>query len=323
MNNQVKKRKNLFEFIRDNFQKIMLIAICVLYISQGLFSLEKKQATILEIAGNIGLSICVGILISNNLRSMGVKSGRTSEIFIASMQIYGEVKQKATPMFDKLPSWCEYKNAQELEFRKKEIIQGAGLNWRGYKLGFYDEHPEKMNETQKKAFDEAKNCKIVKFYSNELLSDLPHVDIRVKSRFGRTVKDYKKNEAIPEVITKVALGIICGLYTLRPLLTEGNASEKIAGIIWNSMQIILWLIMGMLKYYDAKSFIVDEYRQTHVIQKTELLNEFIVTMQNNPKVIEEYDEDLEIDEFIEEFLSKREKKEDILDEKDEQNTVLD
>lgn len=323
MNNQIKKRKNIWEFIRDNFQKIMMILICVLYISQGLFSLEKKDATLVEIIGNIGLSVCVGYIISSNLRSMGIKSGRTSEIFLASMETYGEVKQKATPMFDKLPSWCEYKNAQELEYRKKEIIQGAGLNWRGYKLGFYDEYPEKMNEIQKKAFAEAKNCKIIKFYSNELLSDLPQLDIRTKNRFGKTVKDYKKSEAIPEIISKISLGVICGLYTLQPLLTDGNINEKIAGIIWNTMQILLWLIMGMLKYYDAKSFIVDEYRQTHVIQKTELLNEFIVTMQNNPKIIEEYDEDLEIDKFIEEFLKKREKKEELLNEKDEQGSILD
>lgn len=322
MNNEVKKRKNFIDFFRDNFQKIILIIICILYISQGLFSLEKKDATLLEIAGSIGLSICVGVIISNNLRSMGLKAGRTSEIFIASMETYGEAKQKATPMFDKLPSWCEFKNAQELEFRKKEIIQGAGLNWRGYKLGFYDEHPEKLNEKQKTAYEEAKNCKIVKFYSNELLSDLPSIDIRTKSRFGKSIRDYKRNEAISEVIIKVFIGIICGLYGLQPLLSEGNFQEKFAGIIWNSMQIILWLTMGLLRYADAKSFIVDEYRQTHVIQKTELLNEFIVTIENNPKAIEDYDEDLEIDSFIEEFLERRTKKEEILNEKDEQETIL-
>lgn len=304
----MKKRKNIIEFFRDNFQKIILILICVIYVVQGLFKFQKTEATLVEIIGNIALSIFVGLTISLNLRSMGLKSGRNSDVFVASVQTYGEVKDKATPMFDKLPSWCEYKNAQELEFKKKEIIQGAGLNWRGYKLGYYESNNDKMNDVQKKAYDEAKNCRIFKFYSNELLSDLPRIDLRTQSRFGKTEKDFKKEENLTDFVVKVGIGIICGLYTLTPLINGDNSQEIIAGIIWHAIQIILWFSIGILKFADARSFIIDEYRHTHIIQKTELLNEFIVTMQNSPHVIEEYDEDLEIDEFIEEFLQRRENK---------------
>lgn len=321
MNNQpVKKRKNIIDFFKENFQKIVLVLICVVYSVQGLFIFEKKDATVLEIIGSISLSVLVGMIISSTLRSMGLKAGRNSEIFIASVQTYGEVKQKATPQFDKLPSWCEYKNAQELEFKKKEIIQGAGLSWKGYRLGYYETRQDKLNEMQKKAYNEAKNCRIIKFYSNELLSDLPKIDLRVQSRFGKSEKEYKRSEDALDLTTKVVLGIVCGLYTLEPLLNGGNSAEIIAGIIWHTIQIILWLGIGLLKFSDAKSFILDEYRHTHIIQKTELLNEFMVTMKNNPKVIEEYDEDIEIDEYIEEYLRKREKMEADLN---EQKTILD
>ena len=319
-NKQIKRKKTFVEFFKDNFQKIIIILICVVYISQGLFGFQKKDATLVEVLGSMVLSTFVGLIISGNLRSMGLKSGRNSEVYVASVQVYGEVKQKATPHFDKLPSWCEYKNAQELEFKKKEIIQGAGLNWRGYKLGYYDEHQDRLNEKQKSAYLEAKNCRIIKFYSNELLSDLPKIDLRTQNRFGKTEREYKREEGISDFVTKFCLGVICGLYTLQPLLTENNKQAIIAGIIWHTIQIILWLAMGALRFADAKSFIIDEYRHTHVIQKTELLNEFIVTMQNNPKVIEEYDEDLEIDEYIEEFLRKRKQKEDDLI---EQEAILD
>lgn len=321
----VKRRKNIIEFFRDNFQKIVLVLICVIYVVQGLFKFQRKEATLLEIAGSIALSVFVGLVISTNLRAMGLKSGRNSDIYAASVQTYGEVKQKATPMFDKLPSWCEYKNAQELEFKKKEIIQGAGLNWRGYKLGYYDENQEKMNDVQKKAYQEAKNCRIIKFYSNELLSDLPKIDLRTQNRFGKTEKEYKREENITDFVIRIGLGIVGGLYTLQPLLDGGNKQEIIAGIIWHAVQIILWFAIGILKFSDAKSFIIDEYRHTHIIQKTELLNEFIVTMENNPKIIEEYDEDLEIDSYIEEFLKKREVKEEKINEQksNEQEAVLD
>ena len=301
-----KKKRGVADFFKDNFQKIILVVICVLYVSQGLFKLEKKDATVIEILGNVGISVIFGVVITDILRTMGLKNGRNSEIFIASLETYGEAKQKATPMFDKLSSWCEYKNSQELEFRKKEIIQTAGLNWKGYKLGYYEEHTERISDVQKKAIEDAKNCKIVKFYSQELLSDLPQIDFKNGSRFGKSEKEYSNRKRIADIFWKLFISLICGLYGLYPLLTGDNATAIISGVLWNTLQIIIWLSLGCLKYADAKSFILDEYRQTHVIQKTELLNEFLITMTNNPQIIDEYDEDVEIDQYIEEFIRQRE-----------------
>ena len=60
------------------------------------------------------------------------------------------------------------------------------------------------------------------------------------------------------------------------------------------------------RYSSAKSFIEDEYRQTHIIQKTEYLNEFIITIQNNPSVLLEYDEDREVQEYLDELMKEKE-----------------
>ena len=49
----------------------------------------------------------------------------------------------------------------------------------------------------------------------------------------------------------------------------------------------------------------NEYRQTHIVQKTEYLNEFVVTMQNNPTVIEEVEDNTGVTNDIEEFLREK------------------
>lgn len=126
-NNIVSKKKKFGEKLRDNIQKLLVFAVSTVYICQGLFSLTKKESSILEILGDIGLSIVVGAIISATMNSMGIKDGRKSEMFENSMKSYGEAKAKSTKYFDKLQAWCEYKTRLNLK-RKRKILF--------YRLGF-------------------------------------------------------------------------------------------------------------------------------------------------------------------------------------------
>ena len=334
---KTEQRKKLGELLRDNLQKITIVLVSIVYITQGIFELAKKDATILEILGSIFLSVVVGTVISSNLSSMGLKDGRNSELFQTSLKSYGEAKINATPNFDKLSAWCEYKNFQELELEKKDIIQSAGLNWRAYKFGYYDEHKEKLDDKQLKALDKAKHCSIIKLNSQDLFSDLSGAKYgvfggkKIGDKFGPTEKDFKSKSTTNDLMVKVSMAVISGLYTLSPLITGENVYEIIAGVIWNLMQILVWLALGSMKYINAKSFMEDEYRKTHIIQKTEYLNEFIVTIKNNPEVIENFDDSLEIDAYIEAYLIEKEKLKNTFDNKEErkveseneQETILD
>lgn len=320
-----KQKKKISYIIKENLQKITILLVSVVYIVQGIFELQKKDATVLEIIGSVGLSIIVGIIISSNLTSMGLREGRNSELFQCSMKRYGETKSKATPYFDKISAWCEYKNFQELETKRKEIIQNAGLIWKAFKFGYYEEHQDKLSPKQLKALEQAKNAKIIKISAQELLSDLPkmkhHVIFGKESKFGESEQDYRTRDNLVNTLTRLGLAVVCGLYSLEPLITQENSMEVLAGVLWNTMQIVMWLTLGIIKYSNAKSFIEDEYRQTHIIQKTEYLNEFIVTMQNNPKVIEDFDENKYIDEYIEDFILKIKNKEEIGNETNEKNIL--
>ena len=301
-------RKNtFFEWLSNNIQKITIVVVSIVYITQGIFKLTAKEATVLEILGSIGLSVAIGLIISSNLNNMGLASGRRSDIFVASLHRYAEAKKEAVPYLDKLAAWCDYKNSQELESKKRDIIQMGGLNWKGYKFGYYDENLDKLDKDKLKTYYKAKYCKIAKLTSQELLSDLPRKKYLFSrnNKFGESEFEFKNRNIVWDFVSKLGIAIVCGLYSLTPLITEDNAAEILAGVLWNATQIILWLTFGIMKYFNAKSFMEDEYRQTHIILKTEYLNEFIVTIKNNPKVIETYVDDTEINKYIEEFIEKK------------------
>ena len=302
----VGKKKKFIDKLRDNIQKLLIIAVSAVYIFQGFFSLSKRDTTVLEILGSIGLSIIIGVVISTSMNSMGIKDGRRSELFEASMKAYGEAKSKSTKYFDKLQAWCEYKNSIDLEAKKKDIVLTAGLSWKGFKFGYYDEHPERLSEEQKKQLERAKSAKIEKLYSSDLLSDSnkdKSLFGKPFGRFGKSEKDYSLIVNTSDMVYKVAIGIVCGLYMLKPIFSE----QILANMIWNTLQILLWLAIGSMKYANAKYFMEYEYRQSHVIQKTECINEFFITMENRPEVIEQFDDEAEIDKYILEFINEKER----------------
>lgn len=314
------ERKKLGVVVRNNLEKISIFLISFFYVFQGIFQIKNNGSNVISIIGNIALSVLIGVAISVNLTSMGLKDGRKSEKFIASDKLYGETKEKATPYFDKLYAWCEYKNDQELNAKKRDIIRNAGLSWKAYRIGYYKDHQEKLTQEQQKAIQEANACKIEKINNRILLSDISSdksfFGKKFEHRFGKSEREFRMQTMAMDVVSRLFISFVLGYYTLEPLINGDNWQTVISQLLWHFMHILIWLTFGVLKYSNAKTFIEDEYRQTHLIQKTELLNEFIVTMQNSPQVVEQFDANNDdIDNYLEELL--KEKKE------NDKETILD
>ena len=316
------EKKKLSVTVRNNLEKISIFLISFFYVFQGIFQITDRGQDIMSVLGNIMLSILIGVAISSNLTQMGLKDGRKSDKFIASDELYGQTKEKATQYFDKLYAWCEYKNDQELNAKKRDIIRNAGLSWKAYRIGYYKDHQEKLTPEQIKAIQEANNSKIEKINNRILLSDLPQDEFSIffgktkEHRFGKSEREFRKQTMAMDLLTRLFISFVLGYYTLAPLINGENWQSVLSQMIWHFMHILIWLTFGVLKYSNAKSFIEDEYRQTHLIQKTELLNEFIVTMQKSPQVVEQFDIDNDdIDNYINEIIKEKEQndKETILD----------
>lgn len=86
-----------------------------------------------------------------------------------------------------------------------------------------------------------------------------------------------------DIISKIGISVIIGYYGVK-LIEEFNY----ATLIWNTLQVGLFLIMGVIKMYQAYSFITDEFRG-RIIKKIDNLQKFdnYISLQQNIKEIQD------------------------------------
>lgn len=302
-------KKNIFKILKSKIYIIAIVVVSIFYVFYGLFNFEKTGKSVVEILGSIGMSFIIGLSLVNFLRKEGLKSARDDETYKNSLILYAEAKEKAKPYYDKLPAFCVYKTEQDKTNIKREIITNANLSYFKYLKGFYKDKQD-LEEYQKKAIEEANVVKIEPYQTSKILSDLPNEGILgIKSRYGRDEKQYIAQKNVSGILSKVIWAILSGYYTLGPL-----NSDNLPQAVWNALQIAIWLAFGSIDYANAKEFIINEYRQTHIIQKTSFLEEFITLMEKEPEKLNQYDDEL----MFKQYLENEEKKNNLIEENKEE-----
>ena len=95
--------------------------------------------------------------------------------------------------------------------------------------------------------------------------------------FGRTKGQYETQTSVRDIITKICIAGIFGYYGVR-LIQDFNY----ATLIWNGLQVAIFLIMGCIKMYNSFMFVTGEYR-TRIVNKTNNLEMFHNYIQSLPK----------------------------------------
>lgn len=288
-----------FKGFKDNLNKIAIALIGIIYIGYGAFQLSTREdASIVEIIGNISISLFVGIAIALCMRRDGLKSGRRSDIFMEANAEYVATRSRIAPNLDKLSAFCIIKNKNDLEEAKRNTIEEAGLNYKAWINGFYKDYDkEKLTDEQKKALIEVEHIKIERLTSSVLLSDSPKMSARKLAkygRFGKNSEQFLAEKTIGNLATSLMWAIVFGYFTFKFV----GDSDTLSQVVWNLFQMILWLTNGVIKYFDARDFMVNEYCETHIVAKTQYLKEFEATLINNPSLIIKYSADEEIEEFL-------------------------
>lgn len=293
-------KKSIFKILKSKIYIVAIIVVSIFYVVYGLFNFEKTGKSLVEILGSIGMSFIIGLSLVNFLRKEGLKSAREDEVYKNSLILYADAKEKAKPYYDKLPAFCAYKTEQDKTNIKREIITNANLSYYKYLKGFYKDK-QGLEEYQLKAIEEANVVKIEPYQTSKILSDLPSKNVfGVTSRYGIDEKQYIAQKNITGILSKIIWAILSGYYTLGPL-----NSDNIPQAVWNALQIAIWLAFGSIDYVNAKEFIVNEYRQTHIIQKTAFLEEFVALVEKEPEKLNQYDDELMFKQFLENENNKK------------------
>ena len=86
--------------------------------------------------------------------------------------------------------------------------------------------------------------------------------------FGRTKEQYERQSNIMEIISKIGTACIFGYYGVK-LLEDFSYAD----MIWKTLQVAMFLIMGIIKMYQSRMFITDEFR-SRIIKKIDNLQKF-------------------------------------------------
>ncbi len=288
-----KKNGNIANFIKENLSKIMVLIMSISYVFYGLFLFKTKDRTIVEILGSISVSLFMGTSIYLCLRTAGLSDARRNDLFKKVAKDFDDTVSSVANDCDKIPAFCNLKNELSLEEEKKRIIEKNFMNYKSWKKGFYDDEIvyNKLTPKQQIALKVVHKVRIKGINPSDLVNSsigLTEKDRKKYGEFGKSERDYKRQKTMSELGLMLLMGIVFGYFGL-----EQSNTGNLATIVWNIFQVIMWIGNGIIKYFDARNFILNDYCELNLRKKIGLLNEFKSILNNNPSLLKNYSDDVE------------------------------
>ncbi len=281
------KKNSFTEMFYKNAGYIVVALISIVYVASSLINISKSGKTVYEIIGAGVLSLIVGIMINGVFRSMGVRRGDEDERTIATNELHAKTVEEISPYIDKLDEFCERENKRALREIRTRILAREGMKY----SEFFDEDGNSIGKPQfecvenglnadqkvkEKTYKKALRVKLKPLMSSNLTSD--GVKASDPFDFGKSKREFTVQRNASDVIIKLLMAIIFGYFGVS-LSSEIN----VASLIWNGLQIVLYVTGGVIQMYNSYMWIVDDYRGS-VVKKIDYLQKFknCIKTGNNP-----------------------------------------
>jgi hypothetical protein len=261
------KKNSFTEMFYKNAGYIVVVLISLVYVASSLINISKSGKTVYEIIGAGVLSLIVGIIINGVFRSIGLRRGDEDERTVATILLHGQTVDEITPDIDKLDEFCQRENQRALREIRTRILASQGMKYSDMFDSDGCAQPVKINgKLRKRAYKKALKVKIKPLVSSNLTSD--GVKANDPFDFGTSKKEYSSHRSAGDVLIKLVMAIIFGYFGVS-LASEIN----VASVIWNGLQIILYVAGGVIQMYSSYMWVVDDYRQG-IIKKIDYLQKF-------------------------------------------------
>lgn len=276
------------KFFRDNMVNLILVLVCIVYIFRGIATIEYSGKTIFQIIADTFITFIVGIAIKSLMGKNGIIDGRKSDKFMRTSKLYGQQLDSITPNIEHLDAYCDYKNWLVLRRKQTTILRKAGLSYRLFSLGEYDNNPDPNIQSVIKKAREVDTFQIT---STMILNvvDSSEEETRVLSL---DIKNYEKTKLRNNILIGVSTSLLFGLCTLERGIFD------IAGILWTTIQVAIFLMLGALEYLNCFEFISENFRGK-IIVVIGYIDEFKNLITKRPELF-----DCDIERFKEEQAQK-------------------
>lgn len=275
------EKNSFLENLYKNAGYYCVALISFIYIASSLILISKTGKSVYEIIGTGFLSLVVGSLINGSLRSVGLRRGENDDRLVEALSNHTAAIEKIAPKIDLLDDFCEKENKIAIKRIRMKLLAAAGLKYDDCfdengvckELDFSTmgstsskmEQKRKVNR-MKKAYSKAVKLKIKELTPSVLLSDgggsVSPFD------FGKSKSGYNKSRGVSDIAVRIVMALIFGYFGVS-LVSEIN----FASLIWNSLQIVMYIASGVIGMYSTYMWIVGDYRQG-ILRKIEYLNRF-------------------------------------------------
>lgn len=273
MNEKVK------DFFKNNIGYFIVGLVCVIYIATALITVTETGKTISQIIADGAIVLFLGLFINRIFDLQGMMNGDRDERVQNTVRLHGETVVRISPYIDRLDDWCEIKNKEVLKIQRTKILAGAGMKYDdffdkdGVAKTFTPDSEKLKNKLTRgdelhriKCYRKALRLKLTPLTASALTSE----GGRKQDPYylGRTKAQYETRAGVKDLIAKIGLACIFGYYGV-----ELVRDFSYAALIWTSLQVGIFLAMGVIKMYLSYMFVIDEWRG-RVIKKIDNLQAF-------------------------------------------------
>lgn len=263
------------DFLRLNLFFFVVALACAVYIVRGFVEIVETGKTVGEIIADGFVSALFGFLISKLLSMQGLVKGAQAPEVADTNLLHSKTVMKITPKIYLLDKWCEEKNKEALKTAQSKILATGRISYDDFARGLYRTitaegekfmSEEELSRDRRKVVKKARRVKLTPLTASNLTSDgektIDPYD------FGMDKKEYARARDGRQIISKIMCGALFGFYGVQ-LIADFN----VANLIWTSIQVVLFLVMGVISYLQSYSFVTDEYRH-RIVRKIDNLIKF-------------------------------------------------
>lgn len=285
MEEQIKKTKTevFSQFIKDNLVNMVIVLICLVYILRGLITIGETGKTWYEILADGLLAFFVSISIKILMRKKGLNNGFNSDKFIATTNEYGkQIVDKIDGHTEELEKYCLLKNDERLRIEQRNFLLRNGLDYETFEKGEYDDRfeNEPNKKVRKKKLNLLRKCRNLKVYKyTSVLITNAYCNAESESKLlSQSSQRYEKSNAISNILIGLIIMFLFGYYGVK----SGNVQELWKNVIWCSIQITLYLVLGVIAMLNAFDFVTETLRGK-INRVISIIDDFSTMRINHPE----------------------------------------
>lgn len=282
-------KENPVKYIKSLAMDVIVVLVAIAYVFYNMVKLEPQNLNPLVLIAQSVVSIICGVVIKQSLGENGFSKGYNSFKWNEEEDKYNAVCNSAVPYVDRVENFylCEEiekrRNYRRQHLQAKRMKYDNWFDFEGNYIGKKEQY-DKLTYSQKRCLNK---CIKVKIYVLNLFSE-----------YGTSTEQDTKKEITDKVqrgknITKNTLSAtiiaIVGVYFL-PVLTMNWGS-----FIASTMQVLLWVMFGVLQLYKNYSFVVID--KVNVLKtKKEMIKKFTTGCEQGLYLKNPYDINVNVEE---------------------------